>query len=114
LFRLKKDGTGLELIRELSGLGGEGRNPHAELMQGKDGMLYGVTLSGGVNNGGLVFQIAPDGSGYKTLYAFSESGAEGHRPYAGLALGTDGSLYGTTSRGGPTRAGAIYRVQLPP
>jgi uncharacterized repeat protein (TIGR03803 family) len=105
---------GFVLIRVKSGLGGYGRNPDAELMHVKVGMLYGVTLSGGVNNGGLVFQIAPDGSGYKTLYAFSESGAEGHRPYAGLALGTDGSLYGTTSRGGPTRAGAIYRVQLPP
>jgi uncharacterized repeat protein (TIGR03803 family) len=112
VFRLKKDGTGFEIVRALSGLGGEGRNPHAELVQGKDGTLYGVTLNGGAHNGGVVFQLASDGSGYKTLHAFSENGREGFRPYAGLTLGADGSLYGVTSSGGPERAGAIYRVRI--
>lgn len=113
LFRLKKDGMGLEIIRTL-GLGREGSNPYAELIHGKDGTLYGVTLNGGAYNGGVVFQLAPDGSGYKTLFSFSDNGREGHRPYAGLTLGTDGSLYGVTCSGGPERTGAIYRVRPGP
>jgi uncharacterized repeat protein (TIGR03803 family) len=118
VFRLRKDGTGFELIRTFMGLGGDGRNPYGGLVEGKDGTLYGVTFNGGAHASGLLFQLSRDGSVYKALLDFSPNGVEGQRPYAGLTLGPDGDLYGTTTgtTGSVTdrRGGAVFRVRTRP
>jgi hypothetical protein len=73
------------------------------------GNLYGATINGGnmsVNcNGtgcGVVFELSPTSSGpwkETVLHTFS-GGTDGANPYGNLLLGPDGSLYGTTFRGG--------------
>jgi hypothetical protein len=67
--------------------------------------LYGVTNSGGVNNAGVVFDLALV-SGHWTesvLYNFCSVGAnclDGGLPIAGLTIDGTGTLYGTTEIGG--------------
>ena len=111
LFRCRKDGGGFELLRVFTGLGAEGSNPYAELVEGKDGSFYGVTLNGGPHAGGLLFRFTGKGSNYETLFAFSDKGEEGRGPYGGLTLFPDGSLFGTTSSGAGLRGGVVFRLQ---
>ncbi len=53
-----------------SGMGGAdvaGFYPHGQLVADKAGNLYGATQSGGLDNQGAIFQLAPKGSGAWTL-----------------------------------------------
>jgi uncharacterized repeat protein (TIGR03803 family) len=77
--------------------------PLAGLVQGADGGLYGTTSQGGANNAGTLFRISSNGV-FSDLYSFTNV-ADGAVPEAGLAQGTDGQLYGTTSAGGNTNLG---------
>jgi uncharacterized repeat protein (TIGR03803 family) len=72
----------------------DGATPTGALVSALDGFLYGTTFRGGANGWGTVFRIAPDGTAFQPLYAFSKS--DGGSPAAGLILGSDGFLYGTT------------------
>jgi uncharacterized repeat protein (TIGR03803 family) len=87
----------------------DGGFPYAELMQGVDGNVYGTALEGGVANGwGTVFKISPNGS-VSNLYSFT-GGADGGSPEARLVQGVDGSLYGTTSEGGASSSGTVFKI----
>jgi uncharacterized repeat protein (TIGR03803 family) len=71
----------------------------AGLVQGSDGNLYGVAVSGGVNDQyGTVFKLTTSGKllGY---YAFP-GGSGGANPYGALIQASDGYFYGTTYNGG--------------
>ncbi|HET9407464.1 MAG TPA: choice-of-anchor tandem repeat GloVer-containing protein [Candidatus Sulfotelmatobacter sp.] len=89
--------------------------PLGSLVQGPDGNFYGTTLFGGTSTafpGGTIFRITPQGA-LTTLYNFCSQDrcADGALPAAGLALGTDGNLYGTTEGGGPNGGGGtVFRI----
>jgi uncharacterized repeat protein (TIGR03803 family) len=98
--------------------GSDGANPHGRLVQGSDGILYGIAVSGGnVWNGwlrcGTVFRVATNGA-FNGLYSFGAVGGflgyplDGVNPYGGLVQGSDGNFYGTTYQGGP-----LYAVLRP-
>jgi hypothetical protein len=46
------------------------------------------------------------------LYSFS-GGADGALPSSGLTLSADGSLYGATTAGGNSKAGAVFKLTPP-
>ena len=89
-----------------------GASPEANLLQGRDGALYGTTFGGGNNNNGTVFKLNPDGSGYTVIKTFIPGCADrdGAFPYAALALGSDGALYGTTDSGGSADLGTVFKL----
>ena len=80
-------------------------------MQGSDGSFYGTTSQGGVNSYGTVFRIGPDG-GFTKLYSFSGN-CDGVNPTAGVILGSDGNLYGTTCQGGTSGDGTVFKLSIP-
>lgn len=86
-----------------------GYSPEAPLIE-VDQVLYGTTSGGGQFYRGVVFGVSLTGE-LKTLASFH--GRNGKRPLAGLTLGPDGHLYGTTSKGGSLGGGNIYRLVLP-
>jgi uncharacterized repeat protein (TIGR03803 family) len=89
--------------------------PDAALILASDGNFYGTTYGGGTPNCGTngqgcggIFKM--DTSGNVTmLYAFSGVGSDGAYPTAPLIQATDGYLYGTTSGGGQSGLGTIFR-----
>jgi uncharacterized repeat protein (TIGR03803 family) len=85
--------------------GSDGASPNGGLIPDERGALYGATNSGG-NNGtlGTVFKLTPPAEGQTAwtetqLYAF-KGGSDGAMPYAGLTVGKEHVLYGTTEGGG--------------
>ncbi len=93
------------------GASNRGSQPQAGLVQGSDGRFYGTTIFGGVNGVGTVFKMTPAGV-LTTLVEFTGSGtsSKGSSPAADLVLGSDGSFYGTTFRGGANNAGTVFKM----
>lgn len=76
-----------------------------------NGMLYGTTTGGGENVLGTVFQLARShGEVWKEtgLYSF-KGGSDGRNSVAGLLL-HDGALYGTTTLGGQSNGGTVFKI----
>ncbi len=89
--------------------GTNGDQPYlVNLVQGKNGNLYGTTTYGGTAGAGIVFSVSPTGT-LTTLYNFTNT-PDGANPYAGLVLGTDGNFYGTTAEGGTSGLGTVFKV----
>ncbi len=83
-------------------LGSEPQNP---LTEDSNGVLYGLTRSGGASDQGTLYRINPDGSS-TVLHSFEETGP--HFPQGGLARASNGKFYGTTSSGGTNGDGVIF------
>jgi len=92
-----------------------GAAPQAGVTFGPDGCLYGTTTSGGTNfndSWGTVFRVTTNGI-LTTLADFEVT--NGWESEAGVAIGPDGFLYGTTSLGGstdPNAAGEVFRLNI--
>ncbi len=76
----------------------DGCNPYAALIYVR-GELYGTTQVDGAHSMGTVFKITTSGK-LKVLYAFKGGFRDGANPKAGLT-DVKGTLFGTTSHGGP-------------
>jgi uncharacterized repeat protein (TIGR03803 family) len=89
----------------------DGQNPGGNVIVGPGGNLYGTTTFGGANDSGTVFEITPARQ-LITLYSFCTQKvcADGENPIAGLAVGTNGDLYGTTQTGGAHGSGTIFEI----
>jgi uncharacterized repeat protein (TIGR03803 family) len=72
------------------------------------GNIFGTTRYGGSGNCGTVFMLnASNGYALSTVVSFV--GPNGVEPNAGVTVGADGNLYGTTMAGGPT----FYSSSMP-
>jgi uncharacterized repeat protein (TIGR03803 family) len=89
----------------------EGAAPYGDVVLGNDGRFYGTTSAGGAGNYGTIFKITPAGV-LATIYSFCSqvNCSDGGQPESGLALGTDGNLYGTAVRGGVYGAGSTFKI----
>jgi uncharacterized repeat protein (TIGR03803 family) len=102
VFKISSNGAFTNLL-SFSGITGPypGADPAGNLVLGVNGNFYGTTESGGASNNGTLFEMTPTG-GFTNLISFT--GTNGVHPggysTAGLILGTNGSLYGTTQSGG--------------
>ena len=100
--------------------GANGSNPLARLLfDPASGSLYGTAFDGGgVSGSGLVFKLSPPPPGQtqwtqSVLHSFGAFAGDGANPQAGLSLGADGALYGTTVFGGTAQMGTVYRLAPP-
>lgn len=92
--------------------GTNGKQPTGTLLPSGDGGFYGTTAQGGVDDKGTIFKIIPGTpSTFTTLVNFGNTRAA--NPYAGLSLGKNGNLYGTTVNGGRFGVGTVYQLILP-
>jgi uncharacterized repeat protein (TIGR03803 family) len=80
----------------------------AGLIRDKAGNLYGTTLGGGSFNGGTVFKVDTSGNEY-VLYSFS-GGTDGANPEGSLVLDKAGNLFGTTTQGGSSGYGTVFKL----
>jgi uncharacterized repeat protein (TIGR03803 family) len=109
LFRIDADGNGFQVVRSFGSTSNEGKQPMCGTLARGSAHLYGMTLRGGTNNLGSVFQVAIDGADYKTLHSFAGGVADGASPYSSLLL-SGSTLYGMTSAGGSNNLGVIFAL----
>lgn len=119
-FKLAPNGSGGytgSVLYAFTG-GSDGANSRAGLIRDSTGNLYGTTSGGGnnsnnCNNGcGVVFKLAPDGSGgyaESVLYSFT-GGNDGWSPEGGLITDSIGNFYGTTAVGGSSGNGTVFKL----
>jgi uncharacterized repeat protein (TIGR03803 family) len=74
------------------------------------GHLYGTTRSGGTANGGTLWRIDTTGANFTILHSFTGGANDGLNPEGGLVRYGLGTLYGTTSYGGASGKGTVYRI----
>jgi uncharacterized repeat protein (TIGR03803 family) len=75
-----------------------------------------VTTEGGVNKGGVAFQLEHTAEGWKehVLHSFPASRGDGYPPSSGLTLDASGNLYGITEQGGGSASGTVFRLSPQP
>ncbi len=105
-------GTTLDTVYELELSGGQWTyniiyvfggtyGPWAGLVQDANGNLYGTSCHDGAYGQGLVFELAPSGSGWTetSLHSFT-GGTDGSCPKAAVTLDASGNIFGVASTGG--------------
>ena len=110
------DGTWAETtLYSFKGLN-DGFGPGGSLVFDTAGNLYGTTPDAGAHANGTIFELSPTAHGWshKTIHAFTgnKDGAVGS--LGSLILDAAGNLYGVTELGGPSGAGAIYKLSPTP
>lgn len=77
----------------------DGATPEAELIEGSNGKLYGVTGIGGeprlTNDDGVLFSYDLATHTFERIFCFPESGAPGKWPNSKLIEASNGKFYGT-------------------
>ncbi len=87
--------------------GSDGANPLSGfLFAGGD--LYGTASSGGSSGDGVVFRLST--SGEETVLHEFTGGTDGASPEGLLVTDKTGNLYGTTTLGGVSNAGTVFKV----
>ena len=84
-----------------------GSIPLGELTEVGNGVLYGLTVRGGTNNDGFLYQFDLSTNNYTAIEEFFRFD-EGDDANGALLLASNGKLYGATSDGGPALGGAIF------
>ena len=89
----------------------DGGYPYAGVILDAAGNLYGVTSSGGANNGGTAFELSPANGGwsFSLLFSFSGECCDGG-PLANLVFDSSGNLYGTTFAEGADQLGSVFEL----
>ncbi|MEJ2744427.1 MAG: hypothetical protein P8123_01885 [bacterium] len=112
IFSMNSDGSGYAKLHNFPepAVANDGVSPFGSLVM-ENGVLYGATLAGGANGGGVIFSINADGTGYIKLHDFLDPPVvnDGIAPWAGPVI-SGGVLYGTTITGGSNGAGIVYSI----
>ena len=87
-----------------------GSSPYGGLMQASNGLLYGMTYSGGANNMGVVFSFDITNNSFQLLHSFE--GTDGAYPRRNLTETSNGKLYGCTSNGGANGSGTFFSFDI--
>jgi uncharacterized repeat protein (TIGR03803 family) len=110
IFRMDAAGN-FTVIHRFDAYFSDGGRPLSGLIEGRDGFLYGTTPRGGqpvtASRYGVVYRMDRAGT-VTVLHTFT--GPDGREPWAALAQGTDGQLYGSTVVGGALGLGVLFRV----
>ncbi|MGH8017908.1 MAG: choice-of-anchor tandem repeat GloVer-containing protein [Opitutaceae bacterium] len=115
VFKIATDGSGYQVLASFTRTTNPSAFTPTSLIQGRDGKLYGATLSGGTASRGSVYRINTDGTGFEVVHSFSGANLTDERAPADVFFqGSDGAFYGTTrgsTSGGGNGFGGAYTVR---
>jgi uncharacterized repeat protein (TIGR03803 family) len=90
----------------------DGGNIYGDLIFDDKGNLYGCNSAGGADGAGTVFRLSQDSKGnwMSTVLTDFSGGRYGAGPYSGVAVDSNGTVYGTTSQGGTGGQGVLFKL----
>ena len=98
-------------VETLHGFGREdGTRAVGSVIFGPDGMLYGVHAMGGLHGLGTLYRWSPVDGSFTVLHHLDYATGEPAEPEAGLIIGHDGLMWGTSLFGGVQFGGTIYTL----
>jgi uncharacterized repeat protein (TIGR03803 family) len=104
---LARPGATGTVLHSFAGGTADGSLPVSGLTKAGD-VLYGTTSKGGSTDGGTIYSISPDGTGFALLHSF-KGAVDGKGSTAGL-LNVNGTLYGTNPEGGASGNGTVFSI----
>ncbi len=106
IYRFDSSTGGLTKIMDFNGTA-TGKDGAGSMVHASNGKFYGMTVSGGNYDKGVLFEFDPSTETFikKMDFDGSEKGSE---PLGSLMEGSDGKLYGMTSMGGKYDAGILF------
>lgn len=106
VFKVSPEGT-LTTVYTFCGLAdcAYGNGPFSNVLQTRNGNLYGTTYDGGASGFGSIFKISAGQVG-TDLADFNNK--DGANPESGLIEGIDGNFYGLAIQGGLTNAKCFF------
>ena len=78
-------------------------------LRASNGLIYGITRSGGLNDAGTLYRLNPYRTGHTVLHHFDMR--TGSDPL-GAPVEWETKLYGLTEHGGTRSGGVLYRIDL--
>jgi uncharacterized repeat protein (TIGR03803 family) len=114
IYSISTTGAGFTILHHFDGSLNAG--PQGMIIFGQDGAIYGTQFGGGLYNQGVIWRMTTGGS-YSVLYNFLGNNqignsSDGANPEGRLALGPDGTIYGTTTFGGnPSGDGTAWSIK---
>jgi uncharacterized repeat protein (TIGR03803 family) len=111
VFRMKPDGTGFQLLHTFAPRIDGGGLEQPLVLDGS-GNLYGTAPLGGSSDRGTVFKVRTDGTAFEVLRSFSGGAEDGSAPSGSLNMDAFGNLYGTSTRGGASDAGTVFKITV--
>lgn len=107
------EGQSFNVLHTFSGAEGQadGGNP-SSLLLASNGQFYGTCVNQGLKGWGDIYHITAAGT-LTPVYSFTNAPApyDGTTPYAALAQGTNGLLYGMAQAGGSNGVGTIFDLK---
>jgi len=85
---------------------GTGNSPNGALVKANNNKLYGVTLYGGANDRGVIFEFDPATGVVANVHDFNIT--EGALPVPGMIVLSNGKLCGVTFGGGSADLGVLF------
>ncbi|MFW6289351.1 MAG: choice-of-anchor tandem repeat GloVer-containing protein [Mariniphaga sp.] len=110
LYELEPVTGAYKKILDFDGLE-SGGNPAGDLIQATNGNIYGMTISGGSNDNGTLFEFDPVSGTFKKLIDFDEA-EKGYFPLRSLVQADNGKLYGVTKYGGAFNNGMLFEYTI--
>lgn len=108
IFNIGIDGTGFTKVHDFAYLDeNNGTWPYNGLAE-SDNKLWGMSLLGGKNDWGIIYNINFDGTGFTKILDFDNENGGAPR---GSLVAKDNFLYGTTDSGGIKNDGVIFRIE---
>jgi len=106
LVKMQTDGSSWTMLHSFN-TATEGDIGRAGVTEIPGDTLFGVQLTGGLNNGGTLYSILKDGTGFIVHHQFTT--ATGITPESKLVY-FDGKLFGTTTEGGDFGKGVLFCI----
>jgi uncharacterized repeat protein (TIGR03803 family) len=110
LFKLQTNGTSFTILHTFSTASTDSANPFAGVIQGTNGLLFGVSSNGAASGHGAIFRISTNGTGYTNLRSFNGATTDGAYPVANLVCDTNNVFYGVTLAGGANNLGTAFKI----
>lgn len=89
----------------------DGQTPVGNVIEDSPGNLFGVTIGGGKNGVGVLFEYSRGAEHVLHSFCSERNCADGGGPAGGLIMDAAGNIYGTTAQGSVNGGGTVFELE---